>query len=73
MQFIDMLFDRQLVVTVLTAIATFATILTLGLGHRARAHHAVASGAEQRLQARTDRLGVVGQQDNRRFPPAFRH
>ena len=66
MQFIDMLFDRQLVVTVLTAIATFATILTLAypllagdkLGSRLKA---VAMRREELRRMQREALAKKGQ------------
>jgi tight adherence protein C len=66
MQFIDMLFDRELVVTVLTAVATFATILTLAypllagdkLGSRLKA---VAMRREELRRMQREALAKKGQ------------
>jgi tight adherence protein C len=66
MQFIDVLFDRQFVVTALTALATFATILTLAypllatdkLGSRLKA---VAQRREELRRMQREALAKKGQ------------
>jgi tight adherence protein C len=66
MQFIDLLFDRQFVVTALTAVATFATILTLAypllatdkLGSRLKA---VAQRREELRRMQREALAKKGQ------------